>query len=111
MSEIKVGEYVRTRYGEIGIITENYPRLKCKKRKNATIIEYNGITKHSKDIIDLIEVGDFINGEPVIEKKDNELFIGIPYVGEDNFYITINRQEDIKSIVTKEQFKEMEYRV
>lgn len=54
--EIEVGEYCRNKYGEIGIITNIYPRIMWRKRKNPSLLDYNMIVKHSKNIIDLIEV-------------------------------------------------------
>ena len=54
--EIKVGEYVRTKYGEIGIITQVYPQIKWIKKVNPSLLDYNIIKKHSFNIIDLIEV-------------------------------------------------------
>lgn len=55
MSEIKVGEYVRTKNGQIDIFKEteeNYMFARC---KNKTYWKLD-IVKHSKNIIDLIEV-------------------------------------------------------
>lgn len=54
--EIEVGEYVRTRYGEIGIVVKTYPRLYWIKKKNPSLLEYNEIKIKSKELIDLIEV-------------------------------------------------------
>lgn len=64
------------------------------------------IVKHSPNIIDLIEAGDYVNGEPVEEIV----------IATDEFEITTTTEyltnvEDIKSIVTKEQFASMEYRL
>lgn len=63
----------------------------------------NSITKYSKNIIDLIELGDFVNGKEVIEIDDFKEFIGTDK--------SILREKDIKTIVTKEQFSNMEYRM
>lgn len=60
------------------------------------------IVKSSPNIIDLIEVGDYVNGFPIIGKTDNELLA----VGFMKF-----EENDIKSILTKEQFESMEYKV
>ena len=46
--EIKVGEYVRTKYGEIGIITQVYPQIKWIKKVNPSLLDYNIIKNHSK---------------------------------------------------------------
>ena len=66
----------------------------------------------SENIIDLIEVGDYVNGHLIVNEiygeDDNELYFEIEggfnkakYIGE----------KDIKSIVTKEQFESIEYKV
>lgn len=124
MEEIKVGEYVRTNKGYIGKLIEI--RLGFNKDKQLyqyiykldnglwTIIDY--IIKHSKNIIDLIEAGDFINGMCVDEFDDEEgTILGIP-VYEDGLFDTISfyvpiENVDIKTIVTKEKFENESYKV
>ena len=70
----------------------------------------NEIIKHSKKLIDLIEVGDYVNGSKVIDiaqapKK-------AIYIEQENggalLPIVNNR---IESILTKEQFEAMKYKV
>ena len=56
-----------------------------------------------KNLIDLIEVGDYVNGEKVIDKFDYLLAFGNV-----DYY---KNEEDIKSIVTKEQFGSIKYKV
>ena len=73
--------------------------------------EYQGeysmesVIKSSPNIIDLIEIGDYVNGERVINiiKKHGYLEVS-------DEEIIINKK-DIKSIVTKEQFSQMEYKL
>lgn len=60
------------------------------------------ITKASHNIIDLIELGDYVNGCEVTSKGQ---FLGF---GNHDWYMLDN---EIKSIVTKEQFSQMEYKV
>ena len=60
--------------------------------------------KSSPNIIDLIEVGDYVNGVMVTEIKDGKPFkedYNDPYY---SYYF-----DDIYSIVTKEQFESMQY--
>lgn len=97
---MKVGDYVRNKYG-ITQIKENVYLL----------VE---AIKSSPNIIDLIEVGDYVNGSRVIriEKssylEDNKKLIIICEDSDDyNSYF----EEEIKSIVTKEQFESMKYRI
>ena len=53
--EIKVGEYVRTKDGRIGKLIES----QVYEMENGQYIEFlEDIKVHSKNIIDLIEVGD-----------------------------------------------------
>ena len=58
--------------------------------------------KTSYNIIDLIEVGDYVNGFPVIHKENDILKCGL---------LVQFKENEIKSIVTKEMFSSMEYRL
>lgn len=81
------------------------------------------ITKASHNIIDLIEVGDYVNGYKVVKIDDLNCYdnrIGSKYIEIDfnveNDYEhwcedTVLQNPNIKSIVTKEQFSSMEYRL
>ena len=94
-------EYVKFINGKMIKCTSNYLGKIISKH---TV--YKNIVKHSKDTIDLIEVGDYVNGEPVEEVICTD----------DEFEITTTTEyltnlEDIKSIVTKEQFKQVQYKV
>lgn len=116
--EIQVGEYARTRYGEIGIIAKTYPRLTWIKRKNPSLLEYNEIKTHSKELIGLIEVGDVIQLKGAEELKYEVLKISwSPSKGKHIHIINPFRTEggkdifieDIESIVTHEQFNSVMY--
>ena len=66
------------------------------------------IVKASYNIIDLIEVGDYVNGCKVIDfmyskEKKRSVIVDSEIWGFD--------AEEIKSIVTKEQFESMSYRI
>lgn len=99
--EIKVGEYVRTKYGEIGIITQVYPQIKWIKKVNPSLLDYNIIKKHSSNIIDLIEANDYVNGSRVFSISDGIVkTFNLDYV-----------EDEIKLIVTHEQFKSIEYTI
>lgn len=108
--KIGIGEYVRIR-GEIlqiEFITERSPDelyIKFKEYASGNTFTKEEIKKwkHSKNIIDLIEVGDYVNGQRVQGISNISGWID---TREDVIY-----KNHIKSIVTKEQFKEMEYRV
>lgn len=63
MSEIEVGEYIRTNKGLIARIIDfdDDNNFLLDNQQIITKIESKSI-KHSKNIIDLIEVGDYVNG-------------------------------------------------
>lgn len=110
--KLEVGMYVRTDRGKIGIFRKEMPPYIELEYKNnwCDLVYLNRIVKASYKIIDLIEVEDYVNGEKVI-KIFNPMFLSLgelPYVITDK-----NKYElqDIKSIVTKEQFESMEYEV
>ena len=64
--------------------------------------------KISPSIIDLIEVGDYVNGFKVIDILENDIYISDFYA---ESYIGVVKAKDIKSIVTREMFESMEYKV
>lgn len=123
IEEIKEGMYVRTKKGieKITCIENNFMGDKKKifiatdndewrgvynGYLNGFINKNNIIIKSSKNIIDLIQVGDYVNGLPVVHNAKNN---------GGNIVIVVNgkayNEEDIKSIVTKEQFEIMAYEV
>ena len=59
----------------------------------------------SNNIIDLIEVGDYINGEKVTSIEKNG------WLGFRNHDLYLSDEQEIKSIVTKEQFETVSYKV
>lgn len=60
------------------------------------------IVKHSPNIIDLIEEGDYVNGEKVIDIWNGNRI----ETHRSNF-----NDDNIKSIVTKEAFAQAEYKI
>ena len=65
------------------------------------------IKKASYNIIDILEVGDYVNG-----KKIYSLGLTIGILNTINFEDgTFTIAEDIKSVVTHEQIEQMEYRI
>lgn len=128
--EIEVGEYVRLKNGLIGKIidcmyAEDERRTLRYIEPNHKLIRYQhnkywldnkrgritdiNIVKHSKNIIDLIEEGDYVNGYYIYEIRE---------VGEWKWLeieadLLSNRIEEneIKTIVTKEQFNANCYKV
>ena len=100
--ELEIGMYVRTINGKIWII----------KSQQAISGHRKDIINASYDIIDLIEVGDYVNGMIVhcVYADNDEIVVGGLDVLIQNTLVTL-RSNNIKSIVTKEQFESMEYRI
>ena len=87
--KIEIGDYVRSKFGEIKRVDkifynkktsgiEEYGQIieKRKESEGYTVVDAREVVKHSKNIIDLIEKGDFVNGHLVINKgKDGDLII------------------------------------
>lgn len=119
--EIEIGEYVRT---EKGTITKyNAHDILFNKFENKYYYTYDTfeedsvselVVKSSPNIIDLIEVGDYVNGKEIIYIDDGEFFeksVVYGYKYKDECRVWSIYQEDIKTIVTKEQFERMEYKI
>lgn len=123
--EIQVGEYVKSTDGfiaKVEEIDEDFIDF-----DSPIIIGYDGlcsyfgrdqlhfISKHSFNIIDLIEEGDYINGYKVldIDFKNEMICLLMPFDEENKskYNIVWNTKYFIKSIVTKEMFQNIEYRV
>lgn len=123
--ELKVGMYVRT---EKGIIFRYYPCKNTEYDKENNIYhewddwgeydDYYIITKASENIIDLIEVGDYVNGYKVIDIIETDV-CGDEELTDRNIIIeqsnplaynrAILSDDIIENIVTKEQFDSMKY--
>ena len=118
--EIEVGEYVRTKYTGISKI------VKIVYWENTTTIRYyldnkrysifpHLMLKHSKNIIDLIETGDYVNEYKILKLEKSR-------IREDGICILIYRDnqeeqwetifaEEVKTILTKEQYEQNCYKV
>jgi len=118
--ELEAGMYVRTKEGYIcKILKLNEPYqddgyLDFNDIGSPKIQEKN-VVKASYNIIDLIEVGDYVNGNCVDRAKyryAGKNFIDFEDdVNADSGYVNALLEEDIKTIVTKEQFNAMKYEV
>lgn len=106
--DIKVGEYVRTKLGKIDKVKNNnyymQQYIECEKG----LYLRDNITKHSANITDLIEVGDYVNGRLVlaVDYKKQNICLLIPLNDtKANTNIMWYGYEDIKTILTHEQFE------
>lgn len=118
MEEIKVGEYIRTNYGEIGQyvgIDSKWAMYDYDFNGNKSSCKYNELVKHSPNIIDLIEVGDYVNGNKVFATNNRINDNGEKVILTENYDEWTDNgvisNKDIKTIVTKEQFKSVSYEV
>lgn len=112
---IEVNEYVRTKDGKIDkLINSNfYMSIYVECEKGLYLIE--NIVKHSKQLIDLIEVGDIVNScivvgfgyECVNGNKEKSILVEGKYT-KVNFALL---NWDIKTILTKEQMEANCYKV
>ena len=126
---MKVGDYVRTKYGirkVIQINNETTSKIICYvldkfynecKICSSNYVYDEDIIKSSPKIIDLIEVGDYVNGTKVTmvsgtryDKNDLHCYCDYCQNKETGKWLMIPAK-DIKSIVTREQFEAMQYKV
>lgn len=110
-NEIEAGEYVKTKKGFIGklinIDTKNEAYyLDCGK-----CVSLVNIIKHSKNIIDLIEEGDLINKHKVIKVINGFAEGTVEIKLLNNIKIYRNHSEDIKTILTHEQYEQNCYKL
>ena len=107
--KLEVGMYVRTKDGiskciKVTPIRENSFMYEFDREvyEDVYFLTYSELEKYksSSNIIDLIEVGDYVNGFPIIHKENDILKCGL---------LVQFKENEIKSIVTKEQFESIKY--
>lgn len=131
MEEIKVGEYVRTKQGYIAKIIRttdefiHFDNTIHNSYEESVLLhltdkygkydQRQDIVSHSFSIIDLIQVGDYVNGMRIFTTYNRINDNGEKVVLAENYNEWTDdgviSNNDIKSIVTKEQFKSIEYEV
>ncbi|MDD7757780.1 MAG: hypothetical protein PUJ51_25320 [Clostridiales bacterium] len=104
MEALSVGMYVRTLNGIVKIdkIQDNV------MEDTKGHLHYGDFIKASYKITDILEEGDYVNGCKVIDIVENDIYISNFYAEQCIDIVTI---KNIKSIVTKEQFESMSYKV
>lgn len=117
--KIQKGIYIRTNFGikKIYDIDNNKTKwkylYKLKKQDDDGSVNLGSLCNNdiigepSFNIIDLIEVGDYVNGNPVCQIKKDEHDRTWIYV--DSNYKYGYLEEDIVDVVTKEQFDTEKY--
>lgn len=123
--ELKVGMYVMTNDRmKIGRIKDFCTCEMCEKRgfyepiidENIFITDYDKSQsyhgyKFYDNLIDLIEVGDYVNGVEVIGKEFDNFNKEYLQCGVGDYVICTFEVKDIKTILTKEQFENMAYKI
>lgn len=107
MEDIKVGEYVRTKEGKIGKITEIEGDL-FEFENGIGYFSFNDY-KFSSNIIDLIEVKDVIEGVYIPEAAYARWFINDDSSLKALKEMVAEKSLEIKSVVTREQMDSMKY--
>ena len=112
---IEANEYVRTNSGlifKVNEITYDEEYKDYLYKESFLLVDWKeNIVKHSKQLIDLIEVGDIVNGMEVLDiHKPRDLCEPIE-IRVDSRYTNFILAEDIKTILTKEQFDANCYKV
>lgn len=123
--KLELNMYVRTKWGYIcKLININDFRepsmrygIEANYLRDVMFIGDEDILKASYNIIDLIEVGDYVNGLKVSSvggtyygRKDKAIYCDY-CENKETGKLTMIYDDEIKSIVTKEQFSSMEYRL
>lgn len=121
-NEIKVGNWIRDREGNITKIIQTLSLFKGVELylgEDGYQYSDNAIVKHSSNLIDLIQCGDYVNGEQVCKSRYDELYTSYVYCGGIGVrtteayttFIKDMKEEDIETIVTKEMMESISYKV
>lgn len=112
MGEIEVNEYVRTDLGIIYEYTED--EKNDLQMRDFRLCNDGEIVKHSKQLIDLIECGDFVNGYKVISVDYdvmNDTTECIELDLNNNYQYNFISIRQIQTILTHEKFEQNSYKV
>ena len=112
--KLEVGMYVKfktlsnqVKVGQIQLIDNSIYEL---DNNEVTADKY--IVKASYDIIDILEVGDYVNGDKIFNIDDCKGAMRQFYYDYENPNDDVGHwQEEIKSVITHEQMEQMAYKV
>lgn len=104
--KLEVGMCVRTLNGIVKIdkIQDNV------MKDTKGYLHYGDFVKASYNIIDILEIGDYVNGYPIYEIVEYEDDTRAIVIDDENKSI-IWESEDIKSVITHEQMEQMAFKV
>ena len=113
---IEAGEYVRTKNGKIDKVVSNNCYMEKYIKAEKDFIFCNSIVKHSKQLIDLIEVGDIVKYKLKNLKYTNVTTVRLVQDARSNKEKKLIdgynlKQIDILEILTKEQYNINCYKV
>lgn len=118
--KLEVGMYVRDIKGRIDkIIGFKGALIEFEKDLMGGYIDCNDFTKATYNIVNILEVGDYVNGLIVEKNKYGELYTSYVYYGGDigkqcevyTNWLKGFKEDMIYNIVTKEQFEQISYRM
>lgn len=117
--KLEVGQFIRTNDGYINKIEKvNQFNVLVDGRYlfgEKLNIPNNEITKSSYNIIDILEVGDYVNGQKVYYDEELDFLYVQSFDANGEFYQeSITKQsfiDNIKSVITHEQMEQMEYKI
>lgn len=125
--KLEVGQFVRTKSGYIcKIINANdfrEPNMKygveANYLKDVMFIGNDDIVKASYNIIDVLKVGDYVNGSKILGfeneyNEEDDKFVPFGVITENCFLENADSwiiNKDIKSVITREQMEQMAYKV
>ena len=115
--KLEVGMYVRhkpllsSKYVKINKIKEIEEKENCLHiwLEDKDLITEKYLIKASYSIIDILEVGDYVNGSPICSFKTDEK--DRIWIYTDSNYKCGYLENEIKTIVTHEQMEQMAYKV
>lgn len=109
--KLEVGMYVRTLNGIVKIdkIQDNV------MKDTKGYLHYGDFVKASYNIIDILEIGDYVNGQRIYYDEELDFLYVQSFDGDGEFYQeSITKQsfiDNIKSVITHEQMEQMAYKV
>lgn len=125
--KLEVGMYVRhkpllsSKYVKINKIKEIEEKENCLYiwLEDKDLITEKYLIKVSYNIIDILEVGDYVNGSEILDFEnryieEDDKFVPIGVITENCYLENTDSwiiEKNIKSVITHEQMEQMEYRI
>ena len=108
--KLEVGQFIRTNYGKIDkILKLNKCYVKgVSQEDESCAYDIDNIIKASYNIIDILEVGDYVNSREVVDifYDANDNVMNVCVLGS-----IVYDNNEVKSVITHEQMEQMAYKV